>query len=61
MIIACCILHNICIDNGEDIPPQEFDISYLDALIQNGQINDIHVQNNGNEDRRTVITRNFFS
>ncbi|XP_039756277.1 putative nuclease HARBI1 isoform X2 [Pararge aegeria] len=66
VIVACCILHNICIDEGEDIPPQEMDNSFLDAHIEDGQIDHYYADNNRNEDidneaARAVITHNFFS
>lgn len=62
VIVACCILHNICIDEREDTPPHEIDVNYLDAQIENGQIDhNYYSQNDRREDRRAVITCNFFS
>lgn len=67
VIVACCILHNICVDFKEDVPPtpDELDEDLLNSLIQEGQIENEIL--GGMEllpnaiDRRNLITQNFFS
>lgn len=67
VIVACCILHNICIEFRVAIPPtpDEVDENHLNILIEQGQIqNNIststHVIQNA-VDRRNIITHNFFA
>lgn len=62
LIVACCILHNICIEKREDLPPNEIDINFADTNIQTEQIDhNYHDQNYGFDDGRSIITHNFFS
>ncbi|XP_041983240.1 putative nuclease HARBI1 [Aricia agestis] len=63
VIIACCILHNICVDFGEDVPPtpDELDEDTLNRRIQDGQIENQTLDFGSVAiDRRSLITQNYF-
>ncbi|XP_018303600.1 putative nuclease HARBI1 [Mycetomoellerius zeteki] len=59
IIIACCVLHNICINNGDD-----GDDFYIEEDIEQNELNcneqrDENV-NAGNLDRRTLLFREMY-
>lgn len=41
VIIACCVLHNMCILRNEDEPVNENIVPNMEELISNGQINNV--------------------
>ncbi|XP_030033898.2 uncharacterized protein LOC115450068 isoform X3 [Manduca sexta] len=60
MITACCILHNICVENGEDVPPPDIKNAVLEAHIEHGSIVDVY-DKPGDDGRRNAIIRKYFS
>ena len=58
VIITCCVLHNICEENGDEMEDEEFTARVIEREQQgNTIINEDVVENNG-EDLRTLI-KNF--
>lgn len=59
VVIACAVLHNICIQEKEELPPNE--VEGIDHLIENGQIT-AELQNNEiYGGTRDVIVNNYFN
>ncbi|CAH1976000.1 unnamed protein product [Acanthoscelides obtectus] len=52
VILACSVLHNICIDKNEDVPPVE--VENIENDIQNGQM-ERNIQNGQNNLSRDIL------
>lgn len=65
-IVATAVLHNIAIEQGEDLPPppEEIDQNMLNYLIDQGNVPDVlqnvHINGPGYNYRHDLIT-NFFA
>ncbi|CAH1974756.1 unnamed protein product [Acanthoscelides obtectus] len=57
VILACSVLHNICIDKNEDVPPVE--VENIENDIQNGQM-ERNIQNGQNNLSRDILVARHF-
>jgi len=57
IIIACCVLHNICLNNGDN--GEDF---YIEENIEQNEENEQRNENEyvGNLDRRTLLFREMY-
>lgn len=60
VIIACCVLHNMCILRNEDEPVSEHIIPNIEELISNGQITNVTMPPRNTYGFRRLQITNYF-
>ncbi|XP_063218604.1 putative nuclease HARBI1 [Bacillus rossius redtenbacheri] len=62
VIVACCVLHNMCVENNEELPPHEGVPAELELAIANGQVPiNIHEVDNQYGNTRAFLANNYFN